>query len=641
MVSVDIGFDFARGAIAGAMVISAAYLAGFAVFRQGAAAVCGLLLVAAAGALQVGWLGLTPTPSPKIMALLQGLFGAAAILYLSATIRAARDNALLGGLLFAAALIMVGSGVISFVLSKNAIGLTRAALLAVGVFSAMLAISQWRRDVNARLLLPGVLIALAAPLSTAALGGGDASVLSFNALFALGVVAASLVSLTEAASSRPGDINLHAGAQIGAVAADEPDPERMMRVSENQLARVLDYAGVAVWDWSPEEAHQTEGLAKFLGTNSHAVLSPDAMQPLLDDDGRRRFDSEVLARGKGDGSFDTTLRLVDGRRVRFRGARAVDTAGEVERLVAFVENLSPSASRAKGAAPAVGLAADLETSADRKDPLISEISEALAKDQLSTAFQPIVSLSDGSIVGYEALIRWPGDNGGPEKAGAEASVRAAEAAGKDGELARFVLKAAAAHLSSQMKTLDRRDLFIAMNLSVPQLRDAELAADLRAAMEQYNLPLKSVVLEITETQAITDVAAAGDKFRAFKQAGAALAFDDFGAGFSSLSNLKQFEFDYLKIDKSFVDGLTQGGDAEKIGRAIAQLGRELGLTVIAEGVENSKTAEAAKAAGCALAQGYQFGAPEEATDRASTLSAEKPDPDGGKSRRMFWRGGLR
>ena len=650
MVSSEIGLEFARGAVAGAIVISAAYLAGFAVFRQGAAAVCALLMVLAAGALQATWLGLVPEPSPKLVVLLQGLFGASAIIYLSATVRAARDNTLLGGLMFAAALILVGVSIINLVLATDTGGLMRAALLGVGIFAAGLAASQWRRDLSARLLIPGVLIALAAPLSSILLGAGEVSVLLFNTLFAIGVVAASLVSLAEAGAPRLADLGLRSDvAPAAAMTVTEPsslDPEQAMRISENQLARVLDYTGVAVWDWGPEDAHQTEGLPTLMGSDSHALFTPDALGAFIHKDDRLKFDSQVLARGKGDGSFDVVLRLLDGRQLRFRGARAVDSAGQIERLVAFVERASAPTRQLKPAellsTAASGPAeAGEPASAETKDPLIAAIVEAFAKNQLSTAFQPIVSLTSGEIVGYEALIRWPGENGGPERAGAEASVRAAEAAGKDGELARFVLKAAVEHLSGQMRALGRRDLFVAMNLSVTQLRDADFAAQVRAALAEHDLPQKSLVLEITETQAIDDIAAAGAKFRDFKEAGAALAFDDFGAGFSSLSNLKRFEFDYLKIDKSFVEGLTQGNDAAKIGRAIAQLGCELGLTVIAEGVETWETAEAARDAGCTLAQGYAFGAPVATGRYDAGVGGAAQSADAGKSRRMLWRGGMR
>lgn len=635
------GLEFARGAIAGAMVIAIAYLAGLAVFRRSAAATCALLMVVAASAMQLGWLGVIAAPSAKLGVLLQGIFGAAAIVYLSATIRAARENTLLGGVMFIAAVILVGIGLFNlFIPGGDASGIMRGGVFGVGLFALGVSISQAGRDPAARLVLPGVLLALAAPFAGMAFGAGGNAMLAFNALFTIGVVAASLVAMVEPAVK----LNVH-GHHVDAPvfahsvepaprAAAEPDPEQLLKVSENQLAQVLDYSGIAVWDWTTEGSHQTDGFAKLMGADTSSAFSPSTIVEFFHKDDRAKFEANVLGGGQADGAFDAVMRLTDGKQVRFRGARAVDGVGGVERVVAFAERVSPFSGKGKSLAPEAALgavAALAKPEALKPDPLGAAISEALAKNQLSTAFQPIVSLTTGEIAGYEALVRWPGENGGPDKAGPEALIQAAEAIGKDAEVTRFVLKAATDYLASQMKALKRRDIFMALNISVTQLKDKDLVSDVRAAIDEHDLPKKALVLEITESQAITDIVEAGAKFHELKTAGAALAFDDFGAGFSSLTNLQSFEFDYLKIDKSFVEGLARGGDNAKIGRAIAQLGRDLGLTVIAEGVENPETAHAAQEAGCALAQGFEFGAP----------APRSHDAEPAKHRRKLWTGAMR
>ena len=154
-------------------------------------------------------------------------------------------------------------------------------------------------------------------------------------------------------------------------------------------------------------------------------------------------------------------------------------------------------------------------------------------------------------------------------------------------------------------------------------------------MEDNNLKPRSLVLEVTETQAISEYKGAGDRLRDLSGAGAALAFDDFGAGFSSLANLKDYAFDYLKIDKSFIAGLADGGEGARIAKAIAGLAADLGLTVIAEGVEDARTAEAAKAIGCSLAQGFEFGAP------ASAPEAGEQAPTVRKGKRALFGSSLR
>lgn len=627
--SLAIGLEFARGALAGAMVIAAAYLAGFAVFRRGVAAASALLMVLAASALQFEWLGIIVDPSETLTAFLEGLFGAAAIVYLSVIIRTARENALIGGVMVAAALVLVGLGALNGLMPAELGGAIRWMLGGVGLAGAVLTVSQFGRDPAARLILPGLLILLAAPLSGFLLSGAGASSLAFNMLFTIGVLAASLVALTEPVSTLAPAADAGAYSSTDAVEAAQARSAAQTGeadgLSESQLAKVLDYSGIAIWDWSAESVQYTDGLQSMLGADAAAALSPSEMAKLIHADDRSRYESEVLAGGQRDGAFDATLRLAHGGKVRFRGARAVDGEGGLERLVAFVEKAQtpteqPTAEKPQAAADSFGVALD----------------EALARGELATAFQPIVSLASGDVVGYEALIRWPGANGGSDRASPEALVTAAEVTGRDGDIARFVLKSAAEYLSAQMTAQQRRDLFVAMNLSVKQLRYKDLVADVRAAIKAHDLPAKSLVLEITESQAITDIVEAGAKFRELKEAGAALAFDDFGAGFSSLSNLQLFEFDYLKIDKSFINGLARGGDGAKIACAIARLGRDLGLTVIAEGVETEETAAAALQAGCALGQGYRFGAPASMAGDA-LVSAEA----GQQARRKSWHGALR
>jgi EAL domain-containing protein (putative c-di-GMP-specific phosphodiesterase class I) len=281
------------------------------------------------------------------------------------------------------------------------------------------------------------------------------------------------------------------------------------------------------------------------------------------------------------------------------------SGGELERLVVFVESADGKVVRDSSPMRAVE-PPPIATAPAVDGALASAFPEALANGEIAAAFQPIVSLQTGKVVGYEALARWRAE--GRERAGAEALVAAAEACGLGGALAEFMLEAAAEHLARELKP-GARNLFVALNVSYRQICEPEFPAAVKKAMREHALPPKSIVLELTETQAISDPKAAASVFRSLRDAGAALAFDDFGAGFSSLANLQKFSFDYLKIDKSFIETLSKGGDGLKIARAIAGLGRDLGLTVIAEGVETRELADLAKAAGCTLGQGYAFGVP--------------------------------
>jgi len=606
VIGVDAATDLGRGAIAGALVVGAAFLAGFAVFRRGVAAACALLMVLAAAALEFSWLGLFAEPDPRLALFFQGLFAAAAILFLSSTIRVARDNALIGGLMFALALTLVGIGIINFTGRAEVAGLMRYAFGGVGLLAIALAASQAVRDEGARLLLPGIAAVIAAGVLAVS---GQAGPFAVHALFTLGVLGASLVALTESNRPRVSEHGLRMRASAEAVdlpppamqtAGEGASPEDVLQVSENQLAQVLDYSGISVWDWSAEGAHQSPGLATLMGTSTGPrPFTPNEMRAFIHRDDQLRFDRKVLSGEDGDGSFDFHVRLVDGRSVRLRGARAADPHGLVERLVVFAEPAAeaPRALRAPGGD---------ET---RPDALALAFPDALQKGDISTVFQPIVSLETGDVVGFEALARWRGP-GGADRTGAEDLVRAAQTAGRGRDLALLTLRSAAARLSEMIEQSGNRELFAAVNLTVAQICLPKMADEIRTIIEQHSLPSKSLVLELTESEEVGDVVKAEAAFRAIRAAGAALAFDDFGSGFSSLRNLSRFEFDYLKIDKSFIAEAGGGGDGAKIARALASLGRELGLVVIAEGVESQSLAETARALGCTFGQGYAFGKPE-------------------------------
>jgi EAL domain-containing protein (putative c-di-GMP-specific phosphodiesterase class I) len=317
-----------------------------------------------------------------------------------------------------------------------------------------------------------------------------------------------------------------------------------------------------------------------------------------------------------DGPFDLRLKLYDGRLMRVRGARAAnEQTGEIERLVAFIEQAAPAGNGVSGdRVRAATEAAIIPASAD---PMTAKVSAALARGDIVAAFQPIVALDDNRIAGYEALARWRGQEAGLEE-GPERFVRAAERIGQGGALAATMLEQAVSFLAEALKTEKRKDLFVAMNVSWGQIREESFLAAVREAVSKYDLPKKALVLELTEADAVSDTALAGDVFRKLKASGVALAFDDFGAGFTCLSNLRKYDFDYLKIDKSFTSDLETNVDGAKIVASLASLGRDLGLKVIAEGIESKAASNKAKQIGCAYGQGYVFGKPAEAAPSAKT-----------------------
>lgn len=618
--------ELLRGAVAGAFIVAMAFLAGYAAIRRSGLAVCALLMVMAAAGLEFSWLGFLSSLPPEAVVMMQALFAAAAIVFLSASIGAARYNPLLGGVMFTAALVMGGMGVINFFDRVDVAPLMRWALIGVGGFAVLLSLTQaWRGDSGARLILPGVALAVAAPLlSLFAPAEGGLLAFASHGLFTLGILAASMIALTETGLSQtvqrtPIDFGVR-------TSHDAPSRHREVKsareraeiVLDSQIARVLDYSGVAIWDWSPEAIDQTESLAALLGADCNGAFTPEALRNFVHPDDAARFDSELLA--PVDGPFDVCLKLFDGRMMRLRGARAADEeSGAIERLVAFIEPLA--ASPINGAK--LRFATEAAIVPAQADTMPAKLSAALKNGDIVAAFQPIVSLETGRVAGYEALARWRGQEAGAEE-GPERFVRAAERIGEGGALAAAMLDQAAAFLAGELAKEKRGDLFVAMNASWGQIREAVFLEKVRETMAKYGLPKNALVLELTEADAVGDASLAGDVFRKLKAAGVALAFDDFGAGFTCLSNLRKYDFDYLKIDKSFTSDLESGGDGAKIVASLAGLGRDLGLKVIVEGVETKAASLKARQIGCAYGQGYAFGKP--VIEGASALPAAADAP---------------
>lgn len=606
--------ELLRGAVAGAFIVALAFLAGYAAIRRSGLAVCAMVMVAGAAALEFSWLGFFSGLPAEGTVMMQALFGASAIVFLSAAIGAARYNPLLGGVMFTAALVIAGMGAINFLDRIELSGLMRWSLISVGCFAVVLsAIQAVRGDGGARLVLPGIALAAAAPL-LAMFGSAEsgAVVLASHGLFTLGVLAASLVALTELPTSQiPSSSEQFAFRSSHKAPSNGHERHREYRASresseivlDSQIAKVLDYSGVGIWDWGVDAMDQTTSLPALMGADSNAPFTPEAMREFIHADDATRFDSEVMS--GGDGAFDAKLRLFDGRVVRMRGARAADEdTGEIERLVAFVEEVSAAPNGInENSLRAATEAAIVPTSA-----MSANLSSALENGDIIAAFQPVVSLDNGKVAGFEALARWRDQKDGADE-GPEQFVIAAERIGQGGALARTMLDQAAAFLSEALAEQRRKDLFVAMNVSWGQIRDEDFAVAVKEAIAKYNLPKKSLVLELTEADAISDGALAGEVFRKLKDAGAALAFDDFGAGFTCLSNLRKYDFDFLKIDKSFTSELEAGGDNAKIVNALASLGKDLGLKVILEGIETKGAANKARQMGCSFGQGFLFGKP--------------------------------
>jgi len=648
------GFGLGTGVIIGAMVVGAAFLIGMAALKRSAAATCGFFLLVFATALQAIWLGLIPAPGENLMLLMLGLLAASALIFLSSTIGMVGRNQLLGGLVFAGALSMAGIGVINAALAGEASSLLRLGLGAVAVVAVGLsALASMKGDVAAKLILPGAILAAAAPFMLGVVGAGSPLALAPHALFAIGVLTASLVALGEFGSAPSAAFGRDGFSGSSFATGESVSPreaysaEQALRVSENQLAEVLDYAGVAVWDWNRQGSHQTPSFAARMGADCDGAFSPEMMKDFIHTSDAKRFETHVCGSTEGDGGFDETIKLHNGKIVRMRGARAVDANGALERIVVFLETASAKtantgvdsdalkrAAASLTSAAAAAAAAPIQDAKNETGPAIAqshvkepaptltdEIVAALDRSELAAAFQPIICLETGKACGAEALLRWPKAASETSKAApTEEIVRLAQEAGKGSALATLMLTATANQIAEKIAAGDT-EFFGAFNVSLSQVRERGFIDDVKKAIAERNLPKGALVLELTEAERLSDTPKINDVFKKLRAAGAALAYDDFGAGFSSLSNLHRYDFDYLKIDKSFIDDIVANGGKKKIVAALARLGRDFNMTVIAEGIESKDAAEIAKTIGCKMGQGYYLGEP---SISEAEVTIEKP-----------------
>ncbi|PVZ16210.1 MULTISPECIES: bifunctional diguanylate cyclase/phosphodiesterase [unclassified Pseudomonas] len=250
--------------------------------------------------------------------------------------------------------------------------------------------------------------------------------------------------------------------------------------------------------------------------------------------------------------------------------------------------------------------ASVDSEMRRRRELEKDLREALARDQLSLVYQPQISYRDNSVVGVEALLRWSHPERG--SISPDQFIPLAEQNGSIIAIGEWVLDQACRQLRD-WHDQGFTGLRMAVNLSTVQLHHAELPRVVSNLMQIYRLPPRTLELEVTETGLMEDIASAAQHLLSLRRAGALIAIDDFGTGYSSLSYLKSLPLDKMKIDKSFVKDVLEDDDDATIVRAIIQLGKSLGMQVIAEGVETREQEAYILAEGCHEGQGWLYSKP--------------------------------
>jgi diguanylate cyclase (GGDEF)-like protein len=249
---------------------------------------------------------------------------------------------------------------------------------------------------------------------------------------------------------------------------------------------------------------------------------------------------------------------------------------------------------------------------DQRASLEHDLHGATARGELRTEYQPIVDTRDGRITGVEALVRWAHPSRGLVPP--TVLVPLAEHSGLITEIGLWVLERACADRRGWHNARQNTEPTISVNVSPHQLMSPDYAATVAAVLSHTDTVPKLVTLEVTESVFVQDSERALVVLSELKHLGVRLALDDFGTGYSSLNYLKRFPIDIVKIDQAFVADLAHDAASHAIVRAVVELAHELGMTVVAEGVETVEQHERLSSLGCDSCQGYYFARPMHADD---------------------------
>jgi diguanylate cyclase (GGDEF)-like protein/PAS domain S-box-containing protein len=247
---------------------------------------------------------------------------------------------------------------------------------------------------------------------------------------------------------------------------------------------------------------------------------------------------------------------------------------------------------------------DLRDTAAQRLQIANELRTAVDRGELEVWYQPEVSLADGHLLAVEALLRWHHPSGATHPAGY--FIDTAEETGMILDIGRWVLQEACRQGARWLATHPQRPLAVRVNISSLQLAEAGLLDDLDRALEGAGLAPERLCLEITETAMLHETSTVRANMAGIHHRGDRVAIDDFGTGYASLTYLRRYPIDVVKLDRSFVANLTTRPQDEHIVAGIIDLATRLGITVTAEGVEHEDQADRLHQLGCHSAQGYLY-----------------------------------
>ncbi len=250
----------------------------------------------------------------------------------------------------------------------------------------------------------------------------------------------------------------------------------------------------------------------------------------------------------------------------------------------------------------------LREAAQERMRLATDLRKAVSQHGFTNYYQPIVTLGTREIRGFETLARWYHPDRGyiPPTL----FIKLAEDLGLIGELGIWIFREACRQFREWQNTYGEEfDLYLSVNLATRQLSQPDLIGTLRNILDEYSIPPGQICLEVTESMVIEDIESVSTLLENLKKLGVKISMDDFGTGYSSLKNLHDLPIDVLKIDQSFVGQIGKDWETTEIVRAIIELGNNLDIDIIAEGVSTELQEQMLASQGCRLGQGYLFSMP--------------------------------
>jgi diguanylate cyclase (GGDEF)-like protein len=249
-------------------------------------------------------------------------------------------------------------------------------------------------------------------------------------------------------------------------------------------------------------------------------------------------------------------------------------------------------------------AAHMHADVVRRLDMASDLQRAIAREELQLQYQPIVELATSRVTGAEALVRWWR---GDEAVSPRAFLAVAEDSGLIVALGEWVLRKVCAQGAAWRA--DSWDVGVSVNIALRQLNAPHFPAQVAAALAESGLPPSALTIELSERMLVEDTGLIADRLAELRDLGVKLAIDDFGTGYASLAHLRQLPADIIKIDPSFVSGLGQDPVLTMLTKTIADVGRDLGMQVVAEGIEQPRQLAELREMGCGYGQGFLVARP--------------------------------